>query len=151
MAAVSDFLKENPDFNINCVNFQGVSALLVAVQTRSEAMVEFLLTQPDINIGDCVLHAIRDNQPRIMEMLLDKQQLTAPSLEFVGVTHSSDFPDYVTPLILAAQCGHYEIIEKLIDRGHTISKPHSPQCRCVYTIISKYNSRSFFYGKREVQ
>ncbi|RZC42137.1 short transient receptor potential channel 4, partial [Asbolus verrucosus] len=129
--AVGDFLTENPGFNINCVNFQGVSALLIAVQSRSEAMVEFLLSQPNIDIGDCILHAIRDNQPKILEMLLEKQREVAPSLEFVGVTHSSDFPDYITPLILAAQCGHYEIIEMLIDRGHTISKPHSPTCRCM--------------------
>ncbi|XP_044267213.1 short transient receptor potential channel 4-like isoform X1 [Tribolium madens] len=131
VAAVNEFLSENPGFNINCVNFQGVSGLLIAVQSRSEPMVEFLLSQQDIDIGDCVLHAIRDNQPKILELLLEKQRNTAPSLEYVGVTHSSDFPDYVTPLILAAQCGHYEIIELLIDRGHTIGKPHSPSCRCM--------------------
>lgn len=130
VVAVEDFLKENENFNINCVNFQGVSALLVAVQSKSEAMVEFLLDL-NIEIGDTILHAIRDNQPKILEMLLEKQKLAAPSLEFVGVTHSSDFPDYVTPLILATQCGHFEIIEMLIERGHTISKPHSPMCRCM--------------------
>lgn len=93
-------------------------------------MVEYLLTQQGIDIGDCVLHAVKDNQPSILTMLLDKLSVTAPSLEYVGVTHSSDFPDYVTPLILAAQCGHYEIIKMLIERGHTISKPHPPSCRC---------------------
>lgn len=128
--AVTDFLKENENFNINCVNFQGVSALLIAVQSKSEAMVQLLLDL-NIEIGDTILHAIRDNEPKILEMLLEKQKLIAPSLEYVGVTHSSDFPDYVTPLILAAQCGHFEIIEMLIERGHTISKPHSPTCRCI--------------------
>ncbi|XP_030757122.1 short transient receptor potential channel 5-like isoform X2 [Sitophilus oryzae] len=128
--AVKAFLETNRGFNINCVNFQGVSALLVAVQNHSEPMVEFLLTQPGIDIGDCVLHAVKDNQRKILESLLEKLSQIAPSLEFVGVTHSSDFPDYVTPLILASQCGHYEIIELLIQRGHTISKPHPASCRC---------------------
>lgn len=116
--------------NINCTNFQGVTALLVAVQSHSEPMVEFLLNQPGIDIGDAVLHAIKDNQVGILKMLLDKLNQIASSLEFVGVTHSSDFPDYVTPLILAAQCGHYEIIKLLVERGHTISKPHPPNCQC---------------------
>lgn len=128
--AVEDFLADNPDFNINCVNFQGVSGLHIAVKINSEAMVEFLLTQKDIDIGDCVLHAVRDNKSKILEMLLEKQNAIAPGLEYVGVTHSSDFPDHVTPLILAAQCGHYEIIEMLINRGHIITKPHNPSCRC---------------------
>lgn len=128
--SVKEFLESNRDININCTNFQGVTALLIAVQSHAEPMVEFLLTQPGIDIGDCVLHAVKDNQPIILIQLLDKLNETAPSLEYVGVTHSSDFPDYVTPLILAAQCGHYEIIKMLIERGHTISKPHPPTCRC---------------------
>lgn len=128
--AVKAFLVENPGFNINCVNFQGVSALHIAVQINSESMVEFLLAQKDIDIGDNVLHAVRDNKPKILQMLLEKMNATSPGLEFVGVTHSSNFPDHVTPLILAAQCGHYEIIQMLIHRGHTIAKPHSPRCRC---------------------
>ncbi|XP_060517765.1 short transient receptor potential channel 4-like [Cylas formicarius] len=127
---VKEYLEANRGFNINCVNFQGVSALLIAVQNHSEPMVEFLLTQPGIDIGDCILHAIKDNQRKILEMLLEKLSQIAPSLEFVGVTHSTDFPDYITPLILAAQCGHYEIIELLIQRGHVITKPHPPSCRC---------------------
>ncbi|XP_057670817.1 short transient receptor potential channel 5-like [Diorhabda carinulata] len=128
--AVKDHLQQNPNTNINCTNFQGVSALLIAVQAHSDAMVEFLLTRPGIDIGDCALHAVKDNQPLILKMLLDKTGEISPSLEYVGVTHSSDFPDYVTPLILAAQCGHYEIIKLLIERGHSMSKPHPPSCRC---------------------
>lgn len=128
--AVQEFLASNPGFNINCVNFQGVSALLIAVKINSDAMVEFLLTQNNIQIGDSVLHAVKDNKPKILEMLLEKLNATSPGLEYVGVTHSSDFPDHVTPLILAAQCGHYEIIEMLIKRGHILAKPHHPSCRC---------------------
>ncbi|GJQ70227.1 hypothetical protein Trydic_g22680 [Trypoxylus dichotomus] len=130
LQAVKEFLQENHGFNINCVNFQGVSALHIAVQNRSESMVDFLLQQRDIDIGDCALHAIRDNQIKILQLLLDKLQEIAPGLEFVGVTHSSDFPDHVTPLILASQCGHFEIIQMLIERGHKIAKPHLPNCSC---------------------
>ena len=131
LPSVKEFLQEHPGFNINCVNFQGVSALHVAVQNRSEPMVEFLLQQRGIDLSDCVLHAIRDNQIKILQMLLDKMHEIAPGMEYAGAIHSSDFPDHVTPLILAAQCGHFEIIELLIERGHKIVKPHPPNCQCV--------------------
>lgn len=127
---VKKFLEANANFNINCHNFSGVSALMVAVHTRNEHLVDYLLTHSEIDIGDAVLHAVRDNLIKIVEMLLNRLKAIAPSLEFVGVTHSSDFPDYMTPLILAAQHGHFELIEMLIERGHMISKPHSPRCRC---------------------
>lgn len=127
---VKSFLDENSDFNINCMNFQGVTALHIAVSNKNEAMVKFLLTQKDIDIGDNVLHAVRENEIKILQLLLEKMQEISPGLEFVGVTHSSEFSDHITPLILAAQCGHYEIIEYLIERGHSISKPHPPECNC---------------------
>lgn len=63
-------------------------------------------------------------------MLLDAQQKISPGLEFAGATHSADFPSHVTPLILAAQMGHYEIVILLIGRGHTIARPHLPNCPC---------------------
>lgn len=64
-------------------------------------------------------------------MLIDKVQETSPGSEFDGVPGSSDFPEHMTPLMLAAQCGHYEIIGKLLERGHPpIKKPHKPACRC---------------------
>lgn len=125
-----NFLQSNSGFNINCQNFQGVTALHIAMQNKDEAMVEFLLGQDGIDVADNHLHAIRDNQLKLLQMLLAKMQDVSPGLEFVGVTHSSDFPDHVTPLILASQCGHYEIIEYLIERGHRIQKPHKPECNC---------------------
>lgn len=128
--AVKSFLLENPGFNINCMNFQGVTALHIAVQIRSESMVEYLLAQDDIEIFDNILHTIRNNDIKILQMLLNKLNDISPGLEFTGCTHSSEFPDHMTPLILACQCGHYEIIELLIERGHRITKPHPPDCVC---------------------
>ncbi|CAB3238553.1 unnamed protein product [Arctia plantaginis] len=108
----------------------GISAIHIAVQNRSEAMVEFLLKYPNLEIGDSVLHAVRDNSIKILVMLLDAQQKISPGLEFAGATHSADFPSHVTPLILAAHMGHYEIVMLLIGRGHTIARPHIPNCPC---------------------
>nr|XP_021200730.2 short transient receptor potential channel 4 [Helicoverpa armigera] len=118
------------ELNVNCTNFQGVSALHIAIQNRSHQMVEFLLKLPYLEIGDGVLQAIRCNDIRIGEILLDAQQKISPGLEFAGAAHSADFPPHVTPLILAAQMGHYEIVSCLISRGHTINRPHLANCPC---------------------
>lgn len=45
---------------------QGISPLHIAVRIRSDSMVSLLLKQPHIDIGDTVLHAIRDNNIGIL-------------------------------------------------------------------------------------
>lgn len=61
---------------------------------------------------------------------MDKLNELTPGLEYAGVTHSPDFPDDTTPLAVAAQCGHFEIIEMLRFRRHILEKPHPPSCNC---------------------
>ncbi|GBP12137.1 Short transient receptor potential channel 6 [Eumeta japonica] len=62
--------------------------------------------------------------------LLDAQKRKSPGLEFAGATHSTEFPEHVTPLILAAQCRNYEAVGLLVARGHAIDRPHPPHCAC---------------------
>lgn len=93
-------------------------------------MVEFLLSQEYIEVGDTALHAIRNNEQKIALMLLNKLERMSQGLERAGITESSDFPDETTPLCVAAQCGHFEIIATLLKRGHTLRKPHPPFCQC---------------------
>ncbi|XP_063545793.1 short transient receptor potential channel 4-like, partial [Cydia strobilella] len=128
--AVRTYCLSHPPLDINCVDFQGTSALHIAVKNRSEAMVEFLLTQPNIEIGDTIMHAVRENTIKILVKLLETRKKICPGLEFVGSTHSPDFPEYITPLMLAAHSGNYEIVALLVNRGHTIPQPHSPNCLC---------------------
>ncbi|RLU21339.1 hypothetical protein DMN91_005712 [Ooceraea biroi] len=93
-------------------------------------MVEYLLSHPDIDPGDAHLHAIRDNQTRIAILILNKLNELTPGLEYAGVTHSPDFPDDTTPLAVAAQYGHFEMIDMLRFRRHILQKPHPPSCNC---------------------
>ncbi|KMQ97082.1 short transient receptor potential channel 5-like protein [Lasius niger] len=124
------FLEDHPEFNINATNFQGVSALHIAVNERNTAMVEYLLSHPDIDPSDTHLHAIRDNQVRITVLILNKLNELTPGLEYAGVTHSPDFPDDTIPLAVAAQYGHFEMINMLRFRRHILQKPHPPSCNC---------------------
>ncbi|CAK9824240.1 Transient-receptor-potential-like protein [Anthophora retusa] len=127
---VKEFLERYPNFNINIVDFQGVTALHIAVHDRNMPMVEYLLSQPDIDPGDTHLHAIRDNEIKIAMVILNKLNELSPGLEYASVSQSSDFPDYSTPLAVAAQCGHFEMISFLRNRDHMLLRPHPPSCNC---------------------
>lgn len=45
---------------------QGISALNIAVQNHSEVMVELLIQQPNIEIGDSVHYAVRNNNIKLL-------------------------------------------------------------------------------------
>ncbi|XP_015588329.1 short transient receptor potential channel 4 [Cephus cinctus] len=130
VADVRTFLASHGDVDLNVMNFEGISALHIAVKERNINMVEFLLSQPDVDVHDTALYAIRENEPRIAFMILKKLEEQSPGMEKVGATHSSEFADDATPLSVAAQYGHYEMITLLLDRGHKIVKPHPPSCFC---------------------
>ncbi|KAK1136923.1 hypothetical protein K0M31_001455 [Melipona bicolor] len=127
---VKEFLENNPKFNVNAVDFQSISALHIAIRDRNMPMVEYLLSHPDIDPGDAHLHAIRENEIKIAIVILNKLNELSHGLEFAGVTQSTDFPDETTPLAVAAQYGHFEMINMLRNRHHGLAKPHLPSCVC---------------------
>ncbi|KAI5642529.1 ion transport protein domain-containing protein [Phthorimaea operculella] len=82
---------------------------------------------------------VSDSNVHLAEILLDALKKVSPGLEFAGASHSTEFPSYVTPLILAAQLGYYEIVTMLLSRGHTIAMPHPRQCQCVRCLKSLHD------------
>uniref|UniRef100_A0A1B6DS75 Uncharacterized protein n=1 Tax=Clastoptera arizonana TaxID=38151 RepID=A0A1B6DS75_9HEMI len=137
--AVQEFLSRLQTFNLNCTNFQGVSALHLAVQKNNEVMVDFLLSKKNMDVHDCALHATRNNQPKILSLILDRLKDKNPEFEFLPCVDSPEFPDNITPLMLAAQCGHYEIIHLLLERNHKINLPHRPHCFCPHECLTCNN------------
>nr|XP_050845481.1 short transient receptor potential channel 5-like [Vespula vulgaris] len=149
IAEVELYLRVHPDFKINATNyqFQGITALHIAIEEKNICMVKFLLSHPEIDPGDAHLYAIRENETKIAAMILDKLNEISPGLEYASVTHSSDFPDEATPLAIAAQYGHYELIQYLIEhRLHRIQRPHPPNCNCLS--VCKYEHGCVF-NRRE--
>ena len=63
-----------PDFNINCEDFSGCTALVLAVLADNEDMVQLLLRYDSITLGDSVLQATKIGNCHIVEMLLKYQR-----------------------------------------------------------------------------
>ncbi|VVC25429.1 Transient receptor ion channel domain,Ion transport domain,Transient receptor potential channel [Cinara cedri] len=134
IVTVKDLLEKRKrkqlDFDLNCKNYQGTNGLNLAIQVNCEQTIDLLVSQPGLQIGDSLMHAIRENLYSIVIKLLDILESKDPEKVKLGYEHSIEFPQHLTPLILAAQCGHYKIIGLLLKRGHTIPIPHKPQCFC---------------------
>lgn len=130
--------KSYSDFDINCKNYQGMTGLNLAIQVNCESIVDLLIKQSGLEIGDSLMHAIRENFYSVVVKLLDILESKDPEKVKQGYEHSTEFPKHLTPLMLAAQCGHYTIIKLLLSRGHTIPIPHKPGCNCLEVSYINY-------------
>ncbi|XP_076359761.1 transient-receptor-potential-like protein isoform X1 [Tachypleus tridentatus] len=122
--------------NVNCTNILGRSAIQIAVDNENVEIVELLLQQEHVKIGDALLYAIREGVYKIVEMLINHPSITAGMLASDWAKsrqqgeESSDYSPDISPVILAAHCNQFEILQLLLARGATIDKPHSLSCCC---------------------
>ncbi|EGT52084.1 CBN-TRP-1 protein [Caenorhabditis brenneri] len=123
--------------NVNCLDSMGRTALEIAVDNENMEVVELLLQQPDIRIGNALLCAIREGVYRLVEVLVNHPNITKEMLgegwsqslepsEAASAEYSSD----ISPVILAAQLNQFEILQMLIRKDATIDPPHSHTCIC---------------------
>lgn len=129
VSAVKELLDGYDGFDINRKNYRGVTGLSLAVEVNCEPIVDLLLARPGLEIGDTLMHAICTNRDAIAEKLLDVMQTRHPERVMSGCV-SAEFPEHLTPLMLAAQCGNFKMISLLLSRGHKIPIPHKPKCLC---------------------
>ncbi|XP_064481189.1 transient-receptor-potential-like protein [Ornithodoros turicata] len=120
--------------NVNCTNILGRSAIQIAVDNENVEIVELLLRQEDVRIGDALLQAIREGVYKIVEMLIDHPSIT-PEMLASGwgrslSCESSDYPPDISPVILASHCNQFEILQLLLSRGASIERPHPLSCGC---------------------
>lgn len=139
--SVLKLLEDHSDFDINCQNYQGYTGLTLAIEANCEQMVDFLLSQSGLEVGDSLMHAIRENNYSIVIKILDMLQAECPERVYLGCENSIEFPAHLTPLMLAAQCGYLKIIRLLLKRGHTIQIPHEPQCLCKEVSLVDYRPK----------
>jgi len=110
----------------------------IAVDNENVEIVELLLRQEGVHIGDALLYAIREGVYRIVELLIDHPSI---SRQMLGVEwaaqkraespdESSDYSPDVSPVMLAAHCNQFEILQLLLSRGARIVRPHALTCCC---------------------
>ena len=128
-------LQSSRPVNVNARNIMGRSAIQIAVDNENVEIVEYLLKQRDIQVGDALLYAIREGVYRIVEMLIDHPSITPEMLgddwkRYAMSVDSSDYSQDVSPIMLAAHCNQFEILHLLLTRGARISQPHDLSCSC---------------------
>jgi len=138
VSAVQKLLENNSGFDLNCKNYQGITGLNLAIEVNCEPMIDLLLSRNDLEIGDSLMRAIRHNHYSIVIKLLDILQVKNPESAELGYEYSTEFPQYLTPIMLAAQCGHHQIISLLLERGHRIPIPHKARCLCKEVSIKAF-------------
>ena len=57
--------------SVNCTDMLGRSAIQIAVDNENTELVELLLEQDGVEIGDALLYAIREGVYKIVEVSLD--------------------------------------------------------------------------------
>ena len=53
------------------MDYQGRTALQVAVRDQNEGLIAYLLSVPTIQLGDVLLHAVREGNVDVMKTLLE--------------------------------------------------------------------------------
>ncbi len=67
-------LQNSPRLDINCEDYDGNTALVLAVKNGDEDMVDLLLEFEDIVVDEALLHAVQLGHYNIVEMLIGKQR-----------------------------------------------------------------------------
>ncbi|KAL5965750.1 Transient-receptor-potential-like protein [Taenia solium] len=135
-STVARCLRCSHPVNVNCTNMLGRTAIQIAVDNENFEIVELLLKEPNIRIGDALLYAVQEGVYRIVEMLIDHHSITK---EMLGTSwskrnslseESHDFSADISPVILASICNQFEILQLLLSRGAGIERPHRSNCSC---------------------
>ncbi|CAI4228848.1 unnamed protein product [Auanema sp. JU1783] len=129
--------KHGQPLNVNALDIMGRSALEIAVDNENLEVVELLLQQDGIRIGNALLCAIREGVYKIVEMLVNHPSITPEMLGEGWSQHldpaeaaGAEYPSDISPIILAAQLNHFEILGMFIQRKALIEKPHRHACIC---------------------
>lgn len=83
--------------SVNCTDMLGRSAIQIAVDNENTELVELLLMQDGVKIGDALLYAIREGVYKIVEVtttVTSRLWLVGQDWDIVGVgnrTHPKQF------------------------------------------------------------
>ncbi|KAL5021904.1 hypothetical protein ScPMuIL_001059, partial [Solemya velum] len=138
---VQRILENTTNFSVDYSDILGRTPLRLAVGNEHLEVVELLLDRCNVStIHEALLQAISAGHEQIAETILKHHKYRDVKREnkrfgqtdyFYNTTsEDSPFSSDITPLILAAERNQFEIVQLLLLRGETISKPHHYYCNC---------------------
>ncbi|VDL85243.1 unnamed protein product [Schistocephalus solidus] len=138
--------------NVNCMDTMGRGVLRIAIEAEHIELLQMLLGYEQIELKDCLLHAINEEDVQAVELILQAQSERSHKKNLQGLLghiQSSSFTPDITPLILAAHRDNYIIVKLLLDRGNQIAKPHEPRCAC-NACVQANREDSLQYSKHRI-
>nr|CDS19159.1 short transient receptor potential channel 6 [Echinococcus granulosus] len=135
-------LLNDPTLNVNCVDYMGRNAVLLAMKTENIELIGALVGKLNFYaVEDALLNAISQEKIHIVKLIIDHPQyirmekVMAPRGQHAGLIgkciERSQFSADITPLMLAAHTNNHEIIQLLLDRGFKLEMPHDRSCLCL--------------------
>ncbi|KAL3090206.1 hypothetical protein niasHS_006658 [Heterodera schachtii] len=135
-ACLAKQLRKAP-LNINAVDTMGRTAIEIAVDNENLEIVQLLLRQPDVRIGNALLCAIREGVYELVEVLVNHPSITRDMLgegwaKYLDPTETatSEYSSDISPVIMAAHLNQFEILQMLLRKDANIEKPHKHYCAC---------------------
>ncbi|KAF8572422.1 hypothetical protein P879_01035 [Paragonimus westermani] len=136
-------LLDDPQLDVNCVDYMGRNALLLAIKNENIDLVDLLVSNLDFYaIEDALLHAISQSKNHLVKLIVDHPQYIRLEKQAKFKNHGkhnkpetyvkrSQFSSDISPLMLAAHTNNHEIIQLLLDRGVKLAMPHDRSCLCI--------------------
>jgi len=131
--AVKEFI-DGKLVDINCIDRTGRTGLQIAVQEKHVSMLAELLSR-GAEIGNALLDAVKIGSLECVAILVEYDKERQQSGNTVDKRISSGtgvhpHSNVLTPLVLAAQSGNFDITKFLMTQGYVIEKPHPKFCDC---------------------
>ncbi|CAH8667549.1 unnamed protein product [Schistosoma curassoni] len=142
LEVVRDLL-DDIKLDVNCVDYMGRNALLLAMKNENLDLVELLVNRLDFYaVEDALLNAISQQKNHLVKLIVDhpqyirmekqcKSKVSGPSSGTNNRGKRSQFSSDISPLMLAAHINNHEIIQLLLDRGLKLEMPHDRACSCL--------------------
>lgn len=135
-------LLNDPTLNVDCVDYMGRNAVLLAMKTENIELIDALVGKLSFYaVEDALLNAISQEKIHIVKLIIDHPQyirmekIMTPRGQRAGLIgkgiERSQFSADITPLMLAAHTNNHEIIQLLLDRGLKVEMPHDRSCMCL--------------------
>ncbi|XP_070555679.1 short transient receptor potential channel 4-like [Ptychodera flava] len=119
---LTETLDRYDNLDINCVDSEGQSALVIAIEFGNTDVVEILLER-NIDIGDALLKAVDKQIVASVTILLNHIKKYSLTDALSCYSLNGDLHPDITPIILAAHHNNYEIIKLLLDYGAKVIEP----------------------------